>query len=83
MPDSRANVLSAVAVNCSLKRSDGPPSSTDRMIGLLVSDLEALGVQFEGTLRLADYNIKPEVSSDEGEGDDWPESAGASSQLTS
>jgi multimeric flavodoxin WrbA len=65
--------LRAVAINCSLKPSSGEQSSTDKMIGLLVSELKKNGVEFAGTIRLADYNIKPGVESDEGEGDDWPE----------
>src|SRR3954447_14323506 len=69
----RAMALTAVAVNCSLKRSGGPDSSTDKMIGLLVSELRKRGVVFAETLRLADFDVKPGVTSDEGEGDDWPD----------
>ena len=65
--------LTAIALNCSLKRSDGESSSTDKMIGLLVSELKKRGVDFAGTIRVADFNVKPGVTSDEGEGDDWPE----------
>jgi multimeric flavodoxin WrbA len=64
--------LRAVALNCSLKRSNGERSSTDRMIGLLVSELTKREVHFTETLRIADYDVRPGVSSDEGEGDDWP-----------
>src|SRR5690606_13785130 len=64
--------LRAIALNCSLKRSDGESSSTDRMIGLLVSELIKREVHFSETLRIADYDVKPGVSSDEGDGDDWP-----------
>jgi multimeric flavodoxin WrbA len=65
--------LTAVAINCTLKRSTGESSSTDKMIGLLVDELAKHGVEFSETLRLADFNIMPGVSSDEGEGDDWPD----------
>lgn len=65
--------LKAFAINCSLKRSSGEPPSTDKMIGLLVSELKKHGVELVETVRLADYNIKPGVQSDEGEGDDWPD----------
>jgi multimeric flavodoxin WrbA len=65
--------LTAVAVNCSLKRSGGADSSTDAMIGLLVSELKKRGVAFAETLRIADFDVKPGVTSDEGEGDDWPD----------
>jgi multimeric flavodoxin WrbA len=65
--------VSTVAINCSLKPSSGEPSSTDKMIGLLVSELKKHGVAFTETIRLADYDIKPGVESDEGGGDEWPE----------
>jgi multimeric flavodoxin WrbA len=65
--------LSAVAINCSLKGSAGEKSSTDEMIGLLVSELKKNHVQFRETIRIADHDVKPGVTSDEGEGDAWPE----------
>jgi multimeric flavodoxin WrbA len=65
--------LAAIALNCTLKRRDGEPSSTDKMIGLLVSELKKRGVDFRGTIRIADHDVKPGVTSDEGEGDAWPE----------
>jgi multimeric flavodoxin WrbA len=65
--------LRAIAVNCSLKGSDGEDSSTDRMIGLIVSELKKRKAEFLGTIRIADHNVKPGVTSDEGDGDDWPE----------
>lgn len=65
--------LSAIAINCSLKGSGGGDSSTDDMIGLLVSELKKQGVAFSETIRIADHEVKPGVSSDEGEGDAWPE----------
>lgn len=64
--------LTAVALNCSLKASGGEDSSTDRMIGLIVSELKKRGVAFDGTIRIADHDVKPGVTSDEGEGDEWP-----------
>jgi multimeric flavodoxin WrbA len=65
--------LTAIAINCTLKRSSGESSSTDKMIGLLVSELKKKGVGFRGTIRIADHEVKPGVTSDEGEGDEWPE----------
>jgi multimeric flavodoxin WrbA len=65
--------LTAIAINCSLKRSSGESSSTDKMIGLLVSELKKRSVEFRGTIRIADHDVKPGVTSDEGEGDEWPE----------
>jgi len=65
--------LSAIAINCSLKRSSGESSSTDQMIGLVVSELKKHDVAFSETIRIADHNILPGVMSDEGEGDEWPD----------
>lgn len=65
--------LTAVAINCTLKRSSGESSSTDKMIGLLVSELKKRDVEFAGTIRIADHDVKPGVTSDEGDGDEWPE----------
>ncbi len=65
--------LTAIALNCSLKRSGGEQSSTDAMIGLVVSELNRHGVAFAETIRIADHDVKPGVSSDEGEGDAWPD----------
>lgn len=65
--------LKAIALNCSLKQGNGEQSSTDRMIGLLVSELGRHDVEFTGTIRIADRDVKPGVTSDEGAGDAWPE----------
>jgi multimeric flavodoxin WrbA len=65
--------VTAIAINCTLKRSGSEDSSTDKMIGLLVSELKKHGVEFTETIRIADHDIKPGVSSDEGEGDAWPD----------
>jgi multimeric flavodoxin WrbA len=65
--------LTAVAINCTLSRSGGEPSSTDKMIGVLAGELAKHEVNLRETLRLADFNILPGVSSDEGQGDDWPD----------
>lgn len=64
--------LSAIALNCSLKASDGEGSSTDTMIGLIADALKTHGVALGETIRVADFNVKPGVTSDEGKGDDWP-----------
>ncbi|SDH14928.1 flavodoxin family protein [Pelagibacterium luteolum] len=64
--------LTALALNGTLKPSKGKESSsTDRMIQLLLSELKSLGIEGE-TIRLADHNILPGVTSDEGKGDEWP-----------
>ncbi len=63
----------AIAINCSLKSSSGEPSSTDKMIELLAGEFKKHGIDLAETIRIADYNVKPGVSSDEGDGDDWPD----------
>jgi len=65
--------LSAIALNCTLKRSGSEPSSTDKMIELLAGELKKRGVELRETVRVADHDIKPGVTSDEGEGDAWPD----------
>jgi multimeric flavodoxin WrbA len=64
--------LNAIAFNATLKsKTSSEQSSTDRMIGLISDALAKYDVKTE-SIRLADFNIRPGVSSDEGEGDDWP-----------
>ena len=65
--------LNAIAINCSLKRSGGEPSSTDKMIGLIAGDLGKHGFELSETIRIADHDVLPGVTSDEGPGDDWPD----------
>ncbi|EQA99980.1 flavodoxin family protein [Sphingobium baderi] len=65
--------LKAIGLNCSLKGSGKEPSSTDKMIALIASELAGRGIECTGTVRVADLNVKPGVTSDEGEGDDWPD----------
>lgn len=65
--------LRAIALNCTLKRSGSGPSSTDRMIELITGELEKHGVELRETIRVADHDIKPGVTSDEGPGDAWPD----------
>ena len=60
----------AIALNCTLKPSGA--SSTDRMIGLIADKLRDQGVTLAETVRIAALDIKPGVTSDEGEGDAWP-----------
>src|ERR1700754_2253950 len=64
--------LTALALNGTLKSSGGDPSSTDRMLGLIADGLKKQGVATR-TIRLADHDIKPGVTSDEGKGDAWPD----------
>lgn len=65
--------LTAIALNCTLKPSGGEESSsTDRMIRLLAEELAKHDVSLAETIRVADHDVKPGVTSDEGEGDAWP-----------
>ncbi len=65
-------ILKAIALNGTLKPSGGQPSSTDRMLDLIMEGLREKLVEVD-TIRLADHNIKPGVTSDEGAGDAWPD----------
>ena len=64
--------LKAIALNCTLKSSGGEKSSTDRMLSETLEALAGRGVTTDGIVRVADLDIKPGVTSDEGEGDEWP-----------
>lgn len=62
--------MKALFLNCTLKPS--PASSSTEALARVVADQMARdGVESE-ILRLVDLNIKPGVTSDEGEGDEWP-----------
>ncbi|MEO8547051.1 MAG: NAD(P)H-dependent oxidoreductase [Sphingomicrobium sp.] len=65
--------LTAIAINCSLKRGGGEPSSTEKMIKLVAGEFGKHDVELAETIRIADRDIPPGVSSDEGPGDDWPD----------
>lgn len=65
--------LTAIALNCTLKRTTGEKSSTDRMIELISGELKLRGVDLVETIRLADQDIFPGVTSNEGPGDAWPD----------
>jgi multimeric flavodoxin WrbA len=64
--------LSALALNCSLKKSGGEKSSTDAMIAVLAEHFARAGVELTETIRVADHDVFPGVTSDEGKGDAWP-----------
>ncbi len=65
--------LSAIALNCTLKRSGSESSSTDKMIDLIAGELRKRDVEIRETVRVADHDIKPGVTSNEGDGDAWPD----------
>jgi hypothetical protein len=62
--------ITAIPINCTLKRSGGEKSSTDAMIAVLAEHFARCGVDVSETARVADLNILPGVTSDEGQGDD-------------
>ena len=62
--------LKALIFGCSLKPSPGV-SSADKLAGELASELENYGVMVDH-VRVVDYDIRPGVKHDMGEGDEWP-----------
>ena len=64
--------LKVLAFNCSLKSANGrEKSSTDVLLKQLLDALGHHGAKGE-IIRAVDHNIKPGVTSDEGEDDAWP-----------
>ncbi|NOR77493.1 MAG: flavodoxin family protein [Methanophagales archaeon] len=63
--------LKAVILNCTLKRSP-EVSNTRALIDKAVTLFHEQGVETE-VIRVIDHNVRFGVSSDEGEGDEWPE----------
>lgn len=62
--------LKALALNCTLKASPAE-SSCELLLSQILEALAEHDVEGE-TVRVVDLDVKPGVSSDEGEGDDWP-----------
>jgi multimeric flavodoxin WrbA len=65
-------MLNALALNCTLKADESERSSTDAMIAVLAEAFAKHDVTITETVRVAALDIKPGVSSDEGDGDAWP-----------
>ncbi|MDX2359119.1 flavodoxin family protein [Dietzia sp. PP-33] len=63
--------LKAVALVCSLKASPAE-SSSDLIARQVLDELGTHGVTGE-TLRIADYDVRPGVDDDMGDGDQWPQ----------
>lgn len=61
--------LTLLALNCTLKPTGA--SSTDAFLSLVLDAFRAEGVTGE-VVRVAAHDVKPGVSSDEGDGDAWP-----------
>lgn len=64
--------LKALALNCTLKADGVEESSTDAMIAVLAEAFKHNDVIVSETVRIAALDIKPGVTSDEGNGDAWP-----------
>lgn len=62
--------LTALALVCTLKPSPALSSSA-LMASQILMELEALGVP-GSSLRVVDFDVKPGVEKDMGEGDEWP-----------
>ena len=62
--------LHALALSCTLKRSPAP-SSTDLLLEQVLGALAEHDVTGE-LVRVVDHEVHPGVTSDEGEGDEWP-----------
>ena len=64
--------LYALFLNCTLKKSP-ETSNTEALCNLLIERLKAHEPDIETEIvRVVDYDVKPGVSNDEGEGDEWP-----------
>ena len=63
--------LKALGVNCTLKKSP-ETSNTEALMNRVLGLLAEHGVETE-ILRPVDYDVKFGVSSDEGDGDEWPQ----------
>lgn len=61
--------LKALVLNCTLKPSP-QESNTEALARVVMDALGKHGVESE-MIRVLDYNVKPGVSSDEGNGDEW------------
>lgn len=71
--DATPTTLSAIALNATLKSGrSGESSSTEKMLRLVMEEMKRHGVEGDDIVRLADHDIRPGVTSDEGDGDEWP-----------
>jgi multimeric flavodoxin WrbA len=64
--------IKAIAINCTLKADPSQASSTEAMIAVLKKAFAEFNVEITETVRVAALDIKPGVTSDEGDGDEWP-----------
>jgi multimeric flavodoxin WrbA len=62
--------LRAVLLSCTLKRSP-EPSNTEALLARVIEWFDTLNVESE-IVRVVDYRVAFGVTSDEGDGDEWP-----------
>ena len=62
--------MKATILNCTLNPSPAE-SNTEALARVVIDALEASDVETE-LIRVADFDVKPGVSDDEGDGDEWP-----------
>ncbi len=62
--------MRALVLNCTLKPSPAT-SNTEALAKIVLHALEREGVETE-VIRIADRHVPPGVTSDEGDGDEWP-----------
>lgn len=63
--------MRAIALNCTLKPST-EPSSTQQLLDEILDVLRANGVDSTEVVHVVDRDVRPGVTSDEGDGDEWP-----------
>ena len=63
--------LRACLLNCSLKSGD-EPSSTERLLDDVAAELRTHGIDPQPAIRVVARDVKAGVTSDEGDGDEWP-----------
>src|SRR3546814_20833471 len=63
--------MRAIALNCTLKPSI-ESSSTQQLIEEVLEALRSFGVEQTEVVHAVDHDIRPGVTSDEGDGDEWP-----------
>ena len=66
-----ADQLKAVFLNCTLKPSP-TESNTEALINKVIAWFDRYDVESE-VIRVVDYNVKRGITSDEGDGDEWPQ----------
>ena len=63
--------MRALILNCTLKSSP-EPSNTEALLNVVAAAIRHHEVEVD-VLRIADYDVKPGVTDDEGDGDEWPQ----------